>query len=251
MTFPSYVQQGVAQGQPFYRYIACLGWKGFGEDRRISWEAFVPQTLSKITSALLRPASPSHLLVLCRTTKGILRRPLDYAEPVLHSSSSLRWSDEERRRMEAAAGVEPACKGFADLCLTTWLRRRLLLADAEKLVGGKETDLSADCTDCADSFCPPEAGSVKSAPSADSHLPMILCLTFQIAHSPCVISDKNWSGKRASNPRPSAWEADALPTELFPLSATGSSRQIIQESCLLAKRFGVCYTLTRSDGPWR
>ena len=25
-----------------------------------------------------------------------------------------------------------------------------------------------------------------------------------------------WSGKRDSNPRPSAWEADALPTELFP-----------------------------------
>src|SRR5450830_1687270 len=30
---------------------------------------------------------------------------------------------------------------------------------------------------------------------------------------------KRWSGKRDSNPRPSAWEADALPTELFPLDA--------------------------------
>ncbi len=27
-----------------------------------------------------------------------------------------------------------------------------------------------------------------------------------------------WSGKRDSNPRPSAWKADALPTELFPLN---------------------------------
>ena len=26
-----------------------------------------------------------------------------------------------------------------------------------------------------------------------------------------------WSGKWDSNPRPSAWEADALPTELLPL----------------------------------
>ena len=28
---------------------------------------------------------------------------------------------------------------------------------------------------------------------------------------------KKWSGKRYSNPRPSAWKADALATELFPL----------------------------------
>ena len=28
---------------------------------------------------------------------------------------------------------------------------------------------------------------------------------------------KKWSGKRDSNPRPSAWKADALATELLPL----------------------------------
>jgi hypothetical protein len=27
-------------------------------------------------------------------------------------------------RKEAAIGIEPMDKGFADLCLTTWLRRR-------------------------------------------------------------------------------------------------------------------------------
>ena len=31
-----------------------------------------------------------------------------------------------------------------------------------------------------------------------------------------VGANKGKSGKRDSNPRPSAWEADALPTELFP-----------------------------------
>ena len=29
-------------------------------------------------------------------------------------------------------------------------------------------------------------------------------------------TERGWSGKRDSNPRPSAWKADALPTELFP-----------------------------------
>ena len=32
-----------------------------------------------------------------------------------------------------------------------------------------------------------------------------------------------WSGKRDSNPRPRAWKARALPTELFPLSPSNSS----------------------------
>ena len=40
-----------------------------------------------------------------------------------------------------------------------------------------------------------------------------------------------WSGKRGSNPRPSAWKADALPSELFPplnpKRASWSSRQFI------------------------
>ena|GEM_PF-2394557 len=57
---------------------------------------------------------------------------------------------------------------------------------------------------------------------------------------------KKWSGKRGSNSRPSAWKADALPIELFPLtnyktkikSNGGGGR--IRTSEGAADRFTVC-----------
>src|SRR5580692_3758406 len=42
---------------------------------------------------------------------------------------------------------------------------------------------------------------------------------------------KSWSGRRDSNPRPSAWEADTLPTELLPPRTTG--QKIIPRQRLL------------------
>src|SRR6185503_14670162 len=37
---------------------------------------------------------------------------------------------------------------------------------------------------------------------------------------------ENWSGKRDSNPRPSAWKADALATELFPPNYSKNKKMV-------------------------
>jgi hypothetical protein len=52
---------------------------------------------------------------------------------------------------------------------------------------------------------------------------LIFKASFLIGHPPQAPfrllekDHQNWSGKRDSNPRPSAWKADALATELLPL----------------------------------
>ena len=42
-------------------------------------------------------------------------------------------------------------------------------------------------------------------------------LPYQGSALPLSYTGVVWSGRRGSNPRPSAWKADALPTELLPL----------------------------------
>ena len=39
------------------------------------------------------------------------------------SDNSLSYEEISRKMLEARIGVEPTNKGFADLCLTTWLPR--------------------------------------------------------------------------------------------------------------------------------
>src|SRR3990172_6185787 len=41
-----------------------------------------------------------------------------------------------------------------------------------------------------------------------------------------VYSNSYWSGRRVSNPRPPAWKAGALPTELHPLELNGGEGRV-------------------------
>ena len=54
----------------------------------------------------------------------------------------------------------------------------------------------------------------------------------------CNREGKKMSGIRGSNPRPSAWKADALPTELIPLKFVGGGGFEPPKAC--ASRFTVC-----------
>ena len=78
-----------------------------------------------------------------------------------------------KRKLEAAIGIEPMNKGFADLCLTTWLRRR-----CKKDEGGSMRDEKEF------SFHP---SSLRPHPL------------------------KNWSGRRDLNSRLRPWQGRALP----------------------------------------
>lgn|GEM_PF-4606853 len=55
------------------------------------------------------------------------------------------------------------------------------------------------------------------------------------------------SGRRESNPRPSAWEADALPTELLPLETISNPFQKARKTAYKAmKKLIILLCLTQN-----
>ncbi len=115
-------------------------------------------------------------------------------------------------KVEATSGFEPLSRGFADLRVeplhhvaekTRWPRDRssITLRDAviRRLVAAPR-GFEPRPTDPKSAVLPLDQGAAARPPIGSRSGP-----------------GGNWSGRRDSNPRPSPWQGDALPTEPLPL----------------------------------
>jgi hypothetical protein len=112
---------------------------------------------------------------------------------------------------EAPDGFEPPNKGFADLSLTTWVRRHR--------VPGPPGNLSCRCGQ-GDYSCPernktPPPGGIGGGGATLKRkcIERNMRCDYRMFH--CLDCSRQ-SGKRDSNPRHQPWQGCALPTELFP-----------------------------------
>ena len=99
-------------------------------------------------------------------------------------------------KMEAASGFEPLHKGFADLSLTTWVRRHI--SRSGYLPHRNKT---------------PPPGGIGGGGATLKRKCVLRRRSVRLPIPPCP---EGQSGKRDSNPRHQPWQGCALPTELFP-----------------------------------
>jgi hypothetical protein len=81
---------------------------------QLSREQVEVAQLSPLFRKLFEVNEVAKVLPACPSSEGL---------EVMVFSSRARCKVNRSCRLEAAVGIEPTNKGFADLCLTTWLRR--------------------------------------------------------------------------------------------------------------------------------
>src|SRR5690606_35486742 len=123
-----------------------------------------------------------------------------------------------------SAGLEPALDGPSDRCLSRWATRAWLGAEDSNLHRRVQ---SPSC--CRLHQLPPVADGLPPAGRR------------------CARGSVTWSGRRGSNPRPSPWQGDALPTAPRPHESprAGSNRR---PAAYHAAALPLSYAGTRTAG---
>jgi hypothetical protein len=119
--------------------------------------------------------------------RGLILVPSDESRPLAGPALTCAGGGDD--------GIRTRDRGFADLCLATWLRRPCSRLPQRRLAAPRGFEPR---------FTDPKSGVLPLDEGASGPTTVY------------GVERREWSGRRDSNPRPSPWQGDALPTEPLP-----------------------------------